>query len=83
MDARPPCVDTSTAFRGWRWREIVLDVITGAILRVVVVASFSLRWSVGIGGMREIFVRVREVEVEECGGVVGEWTRCKEWDVTD
>lgn len=60
-----------------------MDVISGATLRVVMVASFPLRWSVGIGGMREILVRVREVEVEECGGVVGEWTGCKEWDVTD
>lgn len=60
-----------------------MDVTSGAVPRVVMVASFPLWWSVGIGGMREIFVRVWEVEMEECGGVVGEWTGRKEWHVTD
>lgn len=77
-------MDAGAAFRGWRWREIVVDVtISGAKLRVVAVASFPLRWPVGIGGVREVFIRIWEVEVEKCGGMVGEWTGRKERDVTD
>ena len=33
--------------------------------------------------MGEILVGVGQIELEECGGVVGEWTGGEEGDVTD
>lgn len=42
--------------------------------RVVVIVTFSLNGTVGVRRMGEILVGVGQIELEECGGVVGERT---------
>lgn len=37
----------------------------------------------GVRGVGEVLVGVRQIELEECGGMVGEWTGGEEGDVTD
>jgi hypothetical protein len=51
--------------------------------RVVVFVALPLRWTVGVRGVGEILVGVGQIELEECGGVVGEWTGREEGDVAD
>lgn len=51
--------------------------------RVVVLVAFPLRRTVGVRGVGEILVGVGQIELEECGGVVGEWTGGEEGDVAD
>lgn len=48
---------------------------------VVSVVALALRWSVGIGGVGEVLVRVWEVELEKGGGVVRQGSRCEHGDV--
>ena len=53
----------------------------GLGLGCVVNVTLPLRGSVCVWRMREILIRVREIELEESGGVVGEWTGSEEGDI--
>ena len=71
-EARSPAMDTGTALQLWLRQD-----------RVVVSIALPFRGAVGVRGVGEVLVRVWEVELEECGGVVGERTGGEEGDVAD
>ena len=69
---RSPSVCTGTTL----WLRVWVD-------GVVVLVAFPFRWTVGVRGVGEILVGIGQIELEECGGVVGERAGCEEGHVTD